>query len=138
MRKAETKIDKHDDTSEHEGERKYGDVEFADTTNKKYPIDTPEHIRAAWSYINHKGNGDMYHLIPVTRVSPDPGHFVQSSKPWRTSNMSKKASRPSAVTVWWRRSEQDNLSGASLANLGSVWRRFSFGCSGHKTNPWIG
>ncbi len=29
----------------------YGNVEYADPTNKKYPIDTEKHIRAAWSYI---------------------------------------------------------------------------------------
>lgn len=37
-----------------EGVRKYGDVTFADETNKKYPLDTAEHVRAAWDYI-HKG-----------------------------------------------------------------------------------
>ncbi|GAB4019803.1 hypothetical protein GCM10028808_58750 [Spirosoma migulaei] len=49
------KIDRRDDrnggpVTPTEGEHKYGDVEFADRTNKKYPIDTPEHVRAAWSY----------------------------------------------------------------------------------------
>ena len=29
-------------------------MEFADSTNKKYPIDSAEHIQAAWIYINHK------------------------------------------------------------------------------------
>ncbi len=49
-------IDKRDDVRPTEGEHKYGDVEFADPTNKKYPIDTPEHVRAGWSYINHSDN----------------------------------------------------------------------------------
>ena len=35
-------------------------MDFADRTNKKYPIDTPEHVRAAWSYINHKDNAAKY------------------------------------------------------------------------------
>jgi hypothetical protein len=35
----------------------YGDVEYADPKNGKYPIDTVEHIRAAWNYIN-KGNAE--------------------------------------------------------------------------------
>ncbi len=56
----ETKIDKRGDASPEEGERKYGDVKFADSVNKKYPIDTPEHIRAAWNYINHKNNAAKY------------------------------------------------------------------------------
>ena len=55
-----TKIDRRDDVNPEEGERKYGDVSFADTTNNKYPIDTPEHIRAAWSYIHHKDNASEY------------------------------------------------------------------------------
>jgi hypothetical protein len=54
------KIDKRGDVNPEEGERKYGDVEFADPVNNKYPIDTEEHIRAAWSYINHKDNAVKY------------------------------------------------------------------------------
>ena len=42
------------------GESKYGDVEFADEKNKKYPIDTEAHIRSAWSYINKEKNADKY------------------------------------------------------------------------------
>jgi hypothetical protein len=51
-----------------EGERKYGDVEFADPVNKKYPIDTPEHIRAAHSYINHKDNAAKYDKDEVKKI----------------------------------------------------------------------
>lgn len=56
----DSKIDRRDDVKPSEGEHKYGDVEFADRTNKKYPIDMPEHVRAAWSYINHKDNAAKY------------------------------------------------------------------------------
>ncbi|MEZ4869118.1 MAG: DUF6582 domain-containing protein [Caldilineaceae bacterium] len=55
-----TKIDRRDDVSPETGEHKYGDVEFADPVNKKYPIDTAAHVRAAWSYINHKDNAAKY------------------------------------------------------------------------------
>jgi hypothetical protein len=68
MNKTEHKIEERSDVSEHEGERKYGDVEFADPTNKKYPIDTPEHIRAAWSYINHKDNAAKYDAADVKTI----------------------------------------------------------------------
>ena len=57
---SQTKIDKRDDVNPNEGEDKYGDVKFADPTNNKYPIDTPEHVRAAWSYINQKDNAAKY------------------------------------------------------------------------------
>ena len=38
----------------------YGNVTYADPENGKYPIDTPEHIRAAWSYINMPKNAEKY------------------------------------------------------------------------------
>jgi len=42
----------------------YGDVAYADPgyrdSKKRYPIDTPEHIRAAWSYINQSDNASFY------------------------------------------------------------------------------
>ncbi len=60
MASESTYIERRDDVNPTEGEREYGDVTFADPTNKKYPIDTPEHIRAAWSYINHKDNAAKY------------------------------------------------------------------------------
>ena len=55
-----TKIDRREDVNPKEGERKYGDVEFADPVNNKYPIDTPEHVRAAWGSIHHKENAAKY------------------------------------------------------------------------------
>jgi len=61
-------IDKRQDTSAKEGTHKYGDVEFADPVNNKYPIDTEEHIRAAWSYINHKDNAAKYEKGDVETI----------------------------------------------------------------------
>jgi hypothetical protein len=54
------KIKARKDTKPEEGEKKYGDVSFADAKNKKYPIDTEEHIRAAWNYINKEKNAGKY------------------------------------------------------------------------------
>lgn len=54
------KIATRSDTTPKEGEDKYGDVEFADPKNKKYPIDTEAHIRAAWNYINKPTNAGKY------------------------------------------------------------------------------
>jgi hypothetical protein len=55
-----THINRRDDVNPDEGENTYGDVQFADPTNNKYPIDTEEHVRAAWSYINKKSNAAKY------------------------------------------------------------------------------
>lgn len=56
----QAKIAERKDVSPKEGEHKYGDVTFADEKNKKYPINTPAHIRAAWNYINKPKNAAKY------------------------------------------------------------------------------
>ena len=53
-------IERREDVNPEEGLREYGDVEFADQVNHKYPIDNAEHVRAAWSYINHPDNEKKY------------------------------------------------------------------------------
>ena len=63
-----TKISRRNDTTPKEGEHKYGDVQYADETNKKYPIDTTEHVRAAWSYINHPDNAAKYNKSEVKTI----------------------------------------------------------------------
>ncbi|MGA8573988.1 MAG: DUF6582 domain-containing protein [Desulfobaccales bacterium] len=54
------KVAARSDTDPKEGEDKYGDVEFADEQNKKYPIDTEKRIRAAWNFINREKNAAKY------------------------------------------------------------------------------
>lgn len=43
-----------------EGIREYGDVLFADPVNNTYPVDTPAHMHAAWSYIHHERDAAFY------------------------------------------------------------------------------
>ncbi len=50
------------------GEHEYGDVQFADPKNKKYPIDTEEHIRAAWNYIHKAKNAGEYSAEDVATM----------------------------------------------------------------------
>lgn len=66
--KTDRRIEHRADVNPERGEHEYGDVEFADPTNKKYPIDTPEHIRAAWSYIHHKDNAAKYEKSDVEKI----------------------------------------------------------------------
>lgn len=61
-------IARRDDVNPERGEHEYGDVEFADPVNNKYPIDNPDHIRAAWSYINHKDNAAKYDKDEVKKI----------------------------------------------------------------------
>ncbi len=53
-------IKKRKDVNPKSGKNKYGNVKFADEKNKKYPIDTEAHIRAAWNYINKSKNSGKY------------------------------------------------------------------------------
>ena len=53
-------IQPRDGVNPEEGIREYGDVTFADPVNNKYPVDTPAHIHAAWSYIHHERDAAFY------------------------------------------------------------------------------
>lgn len=61
-------IEKRSDVNPERGEHEYGDVKFADPTNNKYPIDTEEHVRAAWSYIHHKHNAAEYSAADLKTI----------------------------------------------------------------------
>ena len=54
------RIHRRRDADPSEGRKKYGDTVFADPTNKKYPIDTPGRIKAAWAYIHQPSNARKY------------------------------------------------------------------------------
>ncbi len=49
-----------------DSKKPYGNVTYADPKNGKYPVDTAEHAKAAWSYINMPKNAAMY---PMNGVS---------------------------------------------------------------------
>lgn len=56
-----------------DSKKPYGDVEYADPgyqsdKQKRYPIDTEEHARAAWSYINQAGNAAKYSSEDLAKV----------------------------------------------------------------------
>ncbi|HEU5041706.1 MAG TPA: DUF6582 domain-containing protein [Gemmatimonadales bacterium] len=84
------RIRRRPDTDPREGMRKYGDVEFADPVNRKYPIDTPGRIKAAWAYIHQPSNAAKYTAAEVRTIQsrirraaksrkvalPDPDEFV--------------------------------------------------------------
>ena len=85
------KIHRRRDADPKAGLRKYGDTTFADTVNKKYPIDTPGRIKAAWAYIHQPSNAEKYTAGEVRTIKarvrraatarrvalPDPDEFVE-------------------------------------------------------------
>ena len=44
----------------HCGDKKLNKVKFADPENKKFPIDTPENIKAAWKTLHEEKNKGKY------------------------------------------------------------------------------
>jgi len=85
------KIHRRRDADPNEGLEKYGDATFADPVNKKYPIDTPGRVKAAWAYIHQPLNAEKYTVEEVRTIKirirraaevrkvalPDPDEFVE-------------------------------------------------------------
>jgi hypothetical protein len=85
------RIRRRRDADPDKGLEKYGDTVFADPTNKKYPIDTPGRIKAAWAYIHQPTNAAKYtaaerrsimsrirKAAKVRQVTlPDPDEFIE-------------------------------------------------------------
>jgi hypothetical protein len=85
------KIQRRPDVDPREGIEKYGKALFADPVNKKYPIDTPGQIKAAWAYIHQPRNAEKYTAGEVRTIKariraaaktrqvalPDPDAFVE-------------------------------------------------------------
>lgn len=44
----------------HCGDRKFNKVKFADSVNKKLPIDTPENIRQSWDTLHEGKNANKF------------------------------------------------------------------------------
>lgn len=57
-----------DNPKEPYGDVKYADPGYQEDGKKRYPIDTAEHVRAAWSYINQGKNAEMYNPKQVARI----------------------------------------------------------------------
>jgi hypothetical protein len=85
------RIHRRRDADPSEGLKKYGKTRFADPTNKKYPIDSPGRIKAAWAYIHQPSNAKKYTAAErrtiMSRIRaaaktrrvelPDPAEFVE-------------------------------------------------------------
>ena len=97
------RIHRRRDADPSEGLDRYGPTVFADPVNKKYPIDTPGRIKAAWAYIHQPKNAAKYapgeRGTIMTRIRkaakarsvtlPDPEEFVALIKRVRRRNREK-------------------------------------------------
>lgn len=59
-------MEKHAGRAAMADSKPYGNVTYADPKNGKYPVDTAEHARSAWSYINMPKNAGQYPMNGVT------------------------------------------------------------------------
>ena len=62
------RIHRRRDVVPQKGLQKYGKTLFADPTNKKYPIDTPGRIKAAWAYIHQPRNARKYTPVEMRTI----------------------------------------------------------------------
>ena len=99
-----SKIHRRQDADPLEGARKYGRTSYADPVNKKYPIDTPGRIKAAWAYIHQPRNAGKYTSAEVRTIKgrireaarrrkvslPDPDEFVALMKRVRTKRAPRR------------------------------------------------
>ena len=90
------KIAERKDTSPEEGEQKYGDVTYADEKNKKYPLDTPEHTRAAASYWGMPKNKEKYSSEDQATIS---SKIAAAKKKHGIGDEADKADRATMVKV---------------------------------------
>jgi hypothetical protein len=88
------RIHRRRDADPEQGLQKYGPTVYADPTNKKYPIDTPGRIKAAWSYIHQPRNAAKYSAAERRTITsrirqearrrkvelPDPEEFLELMK----------------------------------------------------------
>ena len=100
------------------GEHEHGDVEFADPTNKKYPVDTPEHVRAAWSYINHADNAAKYAKDEVETIK---GRIKRAAKKHGVEIAGRMSRAPTATPKGPRPLAQ-SIAFLSRPLEGSGWR----------------
>lgn len=61
------------DTKKDGDKKPYGDVDYADPGyqkdgKKRYPLDTKEHVKAAWSYINMPKNAEKYTSEQLSKI----------------------------------------------------------------------
>lgn len=108
-------------------EEEYGDVEYADEANKKYPIDTEKHIRAAWSYINMPRNSSKYpaekvasikrKIISAWKKKIDPAGPPQASK---KDLLGKLRDIGEAIKSWFK-DEPEDETGLTVWKEGNVY-----------------
>ena len=103
------KIHRRRDADPRGGLERYGDATFADPVNKKYPIDTPGRIKAAWAYLHQPRNAEKYTpgeqrtlkariraAAKARKVAlPDPDEFVELMDRVRKKRRRRFTSLPS-------------------------------------------
>lgn len=98
------RIHRRRDADPKEGLTKYGKTLFGDPVNKKYPIDTPGRIKAAWAYIHQPRNAGKYSAgerkIILTRIrKAAKDRRVSPPGPRGPGSTMARSSRPRALRV---------------------------------------
>lgn len=92
-------IQKREDVKPQEGEEKYGEVLFADPKNKKYPIDTPDHIRAALTYWGRTRNRNKYSEEDQATITKRIEEAAKKHKIGQYAETGKDSTMPKKLTT---------------------------------------
>lgn len=125
------------DVSPKEGINEYGKVPFADPVNKKYPIDTEEHIRAAWNYIHKAENAAKYdgpalaavkaRIVSAWKSKIDkagPPSAMNTTEPFNGPTLRKRVVISRAVGSFVNGSQSGVLSRKLLAGLVANFKKY--------------
>jgi hypothetical protein len=96
------------------GDEPYGDVTYADPGyqsdgKKRYPVDTEDHIRAAWSYINKPKNAGQYTSDQLRRVK------AKIVSAWKDKIDAEGPPSASEKVRTWREAADEALEAANKA-----------------------
>lgn len=119
----------------------YGDVTYADPgyrdNKKRYPIDTAEHVRAAWSYINQADNAGQYDASQLKAIK---SRIMAAAKKYGVEISEGMALTAGAAPVappkeWFR---DPNLLGPTRFTIGPDGRVFGHVAEWRKCHLGIG
>ena len=114
----------------------YGDVAYADPKNGKYPINTKEKAKAAWSYINMPKNAAQYPMNGVT-LAEVKNRIMAACKKFGVAVSESNAAHFAPELDVVRSGEGVALGPAVDGSLGTLNGRFSEFGRWYRVSSWL-
>lgn len=101
-------------------EEEYGDVEYADEVNKKYPIDNREHAQAAARYFGMPKNYSKYSPEQRKKIQAKINAAVKKFSSSKKDLLGKLKAIGDAIVSWFK-DEPDDETGMTIWKEGNVY-----------------